>query len=918
MGYQSEAQLENLLIQRLKQQDFNEVKIEDYDRLVENFKEKFSLFNADKLKDNPLTDKEWQRVMNDILGRSVFGSAKKLRDKVCIKREDETDLYLDMLNTTDISKNIFEVTHQTTVIGKYTNRYDVTLLINGLPIVQIELKRRGMDIKEAFNQIERYRKHSYQGLYRYIQIFVITNGVDTKYFANSDRNILYSYTFFWTNEKNERITNLNDFTQDFLTPSHLIKMISKFTVLNDTDKVLIIMRPYQVYAAEALVRRATETNLNAYVWHTTGSGKTLTSFKVAEILSHNPKIKKVFFLVDRKDLDSQTVSEFNKFAEGSVDTTDKTSVLVKQIKDKNTHLIVTTIQKMARAITNSKYESVMSAYKDEKVVFIIDECHRSQFGQMHKDIVKFFTKAQFFGFTGTPRFKENASQDKRTTADLFDKCVHSYLIKEAINDNNVLGFHVEYISTFDGQYDEYDDTMVEGIDTKEVYMADERISLVANHIIQNHNMKTQNRKYTAIFATESIDALIKYYDEFKSIDHDLKIAAIFSYGANEESEGKDEHSRDALERIIADYNKMFRTNYSTNTFNAYNTDISKKVKSKQIDILIVVNMYLTGFDSKPLNTLYVDKWLKYHDLLQAFSRTNRVEEQTKVFGNIVCYRNLKKRTDEAICLFSQTNSVDDVLMKDYDYYLDRFNDCVQALYTVAKTPSDVDSIQSEEEKRKFILIFKEISKLLLILKTFVEFSFDKEKMFMSEQTYEDFKSKYYLIYDQVKRQQKENVSILNDIDFSIELMETDRINVAYIMNLIRSIEFTNKEQKEKDIDHILSELDRADNPELRKKVDLIKAFLEQVVPDLSDGSEVDEAYIDFEDTKRNQEIEAFTEKEDLDIDFVKEQISEYEFTGIINKDDVRNGINRPLPFLKKKKLTERIIEFIKDLVNKFQ
>ena len=360
------------------------------------------------------------------------------------------------------------------------------------------------------------------------------------------------------------------------------------------------------------------------------------------------------------------------------------------------------------------------------------------------------------------------------------------------------------------------------------------------------------------------------------------------------------------------------TKFSTDTFQAYFKDLSRKIKNAEVDIVLVVNMFLTGFDSKPLNTLYVDKWLKYHELLQAFSRTNRVEEQTKVFGNIVCYRNLKKRTDEAICLFSQTNSVDDVLMKDYDYYLDKFNDCVQMLYTVAKTPADVDSIQSEEEKRKFILIFKEISKLLLILKTFVEFSFDKEKMFMSEQTYEDFKSKYYLIYDQVKRQEKNNVSILNDIDFAIELMETDRINVAYIMNLIRSIEFTNKEQKEKDIDHILSELDRADNPELRKKVDLIKAFLQEVVPELSDGSEVDEAYGNFEDTKRNKEIEDFSQTEELDIDFVKEQISEYEFTGIINKESVREGINKPLPFLKKKKLTERIIAFIKDLVNRFE
>lgn len=919
MGYQSEAQLEEQLIQRLKNQDYELVNIPDYDALIENFKNQFTILNKDKLS-KPLTDKEWERIFNEILGKSVFQSAKILRDKICIKREDESDLYLQLIETVDISKNIFQVTHQTTVVGKYSNRYDVTLLVNGLPLVQIELKRRGMDIKEAFNQIERYRKHSYQGLYRYIQIFVISNGVDTKYFANSDRDLLFSLTFFWTDEENVRITNLNDFTFTFLNKNHIIKMISKFTIVNDTDKLLMIMRPYQVYAAEALVRRAIDTNKNAFVWHTTGSGKTLTSFKVAQILANNPKIKKVFFLVDRKDLDTQTISEFNKFEEGSVDTTSQTNVLVKQIKDKNRQLIVTTIQKMSNAISKEKYKDVMNLYKDEKVIFIIDECHRSQFGEMHKTIKDHFSKAQFFGFTGTPRFKENASQDKRTTADLFDKCVHSYLIKEAIHDNNVLGFHVEYIKTFEGQYDEEDPTLVEGIDTNEVYSAPQRISLVANHIIQNHNMKTRNGQYTAIFATDSIPSLIKYYDEFKTIDHNYKIAAVFSYGANEDAEGKDEHSRDALERIITDYNKMFRTNFSTDTFNAYNTDISKKIKSKQIDILIVVNMYLTGFDSKPLNTLYVDKWLKYHDLLQAFSRTNRVEKSTKPFGNIVCYRNIKKRTDEAICLFSKTDTVDDVLMKDYDYYLKLYNDYVHKLLQIAPTPASIDSMQSEIEQREFIVVFRELSKLLLILKTFVEFNLEKDQLALSEQNYEDYKSKYHLIYESVKNtKEAEKVSILDDIDFAIELMESDKINVAYIMNLIRNIEFKNKEQREKDVEHIIGELDRTDNANLRKKVDLLKTFLETVVPTLSDGNEVDEAYSNFEDKERNREIEEFSSKEDIDVKFVKEQISEYEFTGIINKESVREGIEKPLPFLKKKKkLTERIIDFIKSIVDKFE
>ena len=392
-------------------------------------------------------------------------------------------------------------------------------------------------------------------------------------------------------------------------------------ITNETDKLLMVMRPYQIYAVESLVTRAFETNNNGYIWHTTGSGKTLTSFKASQILAKEPNIKKVFFLVDRKDLDAQTVSEFNKFEHDSVDITDRTDTLIKQIKDINKPLIVTTIQKMANAIKNDKYSKIMEQYKDDKVVFIIDECHRSQFGDMHKSINKHFTNAQYFGFTGTPRFFENRSQEGRVTADLFEKCLHHYLIKDAINDGNVLGFSVEYIKTFDGDIDESDDTKVSSIDKEEVFMHDERIANIANHIVQIHNSKTRNKEYTAILTVQSIPMLIKYYDKFKEIEHDLKIAGIFSFGANEDLEGKDEHSRDSLERIISDYNKIFNTNYSTDTFSSYFADVSKKVKSSNIDILIVVNMFLTGFDSKTLNTLYVDKNLKYHDLVQAYSRS---------------------------------------------------------------------------------------------------------------------------------------------------------------------------------------------------------------------------------------------------------------------------------------------------------
>lgn len=393
MAYQSEAELENLLIEQLKNQGYESANIQNYEELEANFKEQFARFNAAKL-DKPLTDKEWERVLNHLLGKSVFQSAKILRDKFILECDDGKKIYLSLLDE-DHTKNIFQVTHQTTVVGKYVNRYDVTLLVNGLPLVQIELKRRGVDIKEAVNQVMRYKKHSYNGLYHFIQTFVVSNGVDTNYFANSDKELLYSLAFFWTDENNIRITNLKEFSVSFLARDHIIKMLTKFTILNDTDKLMMIMRPYQVYAVEALVRQATLTDKNAYIWHTTGAGKTLTSFKTAQILASNPNIKKVIFLVDRKDLDSQTTEEFNKFELGSVDATDKTNVLVKQIKDKNKQLIVTTIQKMSNAIKRPQHAKVMELYKDEKVVFIIDECHRSQFGEMHKDIVRHFHKAQF-------------------------------------------------------------------------------------------------------------------------------------------------------------------------------------------------------------------------------------------------------------------------------------------------------------------------------------------------------------------------------------------------------------------------------------------------------------------------------------------------------------------------------------------
>lgn len=926
MSYQSEAELEKQLIAKLTTQGYAYIKMDEYQSLENNFRVQLNLLNKGVLDEKELSDKEFERVLTYLNGKTVYQSAKQLRDQFILDRDDGTQVYLHFLDENP-ENNIYQVTNQVTVQGKYVNRYDVTILINGLPLVQIELKRRGVEINKAIDQIDRYRQHSFKELFKYIQIFVVSNGVETRYFANTNESrILKSLTFYWTKEDNERINILDNFSSAFLERNRLVKMLTKYMVINDTDKNLIVMRPYQVYATEALIRQALNTNSNGYIWHTTGSGKTLTSWKCANLLKKEPSISKVFFLIDRKDLDTQTTEEFNKFEKGCVDNTDDTKVLVEQMGNPNKKLIVATIQKMAKALNTPKYQETMDKFKDCKVVFIIDECHRSQFGEMHTQIKKHFTKAQYFGFTGTPRFIENKSQDGRTTADIFQKLLHSYLIKNAIHDHNVLGFSIEYIQTYEGEYDENDDTKVEGIDTEEVFMADERIDMIANHIINHHSLKTRNGRYTSIFATTSIPQLVKYYDVFKKLKeegkHNYNISAVYSYGSNEDLSDKEEHSRDSLDRIIKDYNEMFETNFDTNTFGAYNKDISNRLKQKknpQIDILLVVNMYLTGFDSRPLNTLYVDKNLDWHNLLQAFSRTNRVEKETKPFGNIVCYRNLKQNTDSALKLFSKTDKAEEVLFKNYEFYKEQFEQLSAELYKLASTPQAVDGLMNEDDQAKFVIAFRELSKTLLILKTFVEFEWEGLDLTMTQQSYEDYKSRYLTIHDNLSKQKKaEKVSILNDIDFSIEIIQTDKINVAYIMNLLRNIDFANPEQKEQDIKNIYKELERSDNPELRRKVDLIKQFIGEVVPKMSTDNSVDEEYSNFETEQRNKEIDDFAFENKLEPEFIRSSINDYEFTEVLDKDKIREGITSDIPYFKKKSLVEKIIEFIISNVTKYQ
>ncbi|MBU9918862.1 MAG: type I restriction endonuclease subunit R [Fusobacteriaceae bacterium] len=916
MSYQSEAKLEEKLLSQLVDMGYQKIDIKDEDALHSNFRKIVNRRNIERLGGLELSDKEFERLLIIISGKSVFESAKILRDKHVLTRDDNSKVYIELFDVAKWCINEFQVFSQITMEKTYENRYDVTILINGLPVVQIELKRSGIDVNEAFNQIDRYRKHSYKGLFRYIQIYVVSNSQETRYFSNSDNEILKSHMFYWSDANNKRINKLEDFAYDFLEKCRVSKIIARYMIINETDKQLMIMRPYQVYAVETIVDRATETGNNGYVWHTTGSGKTLTSFKASQILSNESNIEKVFFLVDRRDLDSQTIDEFNKFEPDSVDMVDSTASLVKKIKDSNKKMIVTTIQKMSNAINKNAH--VLEEYRKKRVIFIIDECHRTQFGDMHKAISSHFENAQYFGFTGTPRFPENKSQDGRVTTDIFEKCLHKYLIKDAIRDGNVLGFSVEYISTFKSHINENDETKAEAINTDEVWMADERIESVVKHIISIHDSKTRNKEYTAILTVQSIDMLVKYYDAFKNVNSNLKIAGIYTFGANEESKGIDsEHSRDSLERIMKDYNITFGTNYSTDTFKNYFSDVSKNVKKAQIDILLVVDMFLTGFDSKTLNTLYVDRNLQYHGLIQAYSRTNRVEKDTKPYGNIVCYRNLKEQTDKAIQLFSNEENTDVVLMLSYDKYIEQFQKRFEELQSIAPSPEEVDELESEEDQKVFVLAFREISKLILRLKTFTEFEFNKEKLGIDEQTFEDYKSKYFAIYDNLnKTRKKDEVSILADIDFAIEVLYTDIINVSYIMNLMRHLNLSNVSERNRGIKEIMTQLEKADSKELRLKVDLIKEFLNKVVPTLDENDNVNNAYDEFEERQKNNEIISFAAEEGIEKDSVEEKLAEYEFSGSMKREEL-------VKIFKGEGLKERVRradlleKFIKEIVEKY-
>lgn len=898
MSVENEATLEKKLIEQLNKQGFEKVTINNEEELNQNFKRQLEKHNK-----ITLSDIEFERILTHLDGGAVFDKAKKLRDKFPLDRDGEV-IYIEFFNTKEWCKNLFQVTNQVTMVGTYKNRYDVTLLINGLPLVQIELKRRGIELKEAFNQINRYHKHSFKGLFHYVQIFIISNGVNTKYYANNKLQN-FKQTFFWTDKDNKKYSNLSEFAEVFLEKCHISKMIAKYIVLNEAEKVLMVLRPYQYFAVESIIDKVENSTQNGYIWHTTGSGKTLTSYKTSQILTENNKIDKVIFVVDRKDLDYQTTKEFNSFSNGSVDGTENTVNLVKQLKSENTKLIVTTIQKLTKAIKNDKYK--IENVKDKKIVFIFDECHRSQFGQMHNQIMNFFTNHQSFGFTGTPIFAENANKF-RTTKDLFGKSLHKYLIKDAISDDNVLGFSVEYI----GKYKDKSllDIDVEAINKKEIIESDDRLDKISTYIINNHDRKTYNKEFTGIFAVNRVETLVRYYDFFKSKEHNLKIAGIFSFGVNEED--KEEHSRDSLERMMKDYNKMFDTDYSTDKFDAYYVDIAKRVKDKQIDLLLVVGMFLTGFDSKALNTLYVDKNLEYHNLIQAFSRTNRTYTEKKSFGNIVCFRNLKNKTDEAIRLYSDENALDTVLMKSYEEYLEEFNKYIEEMKEIAPDLTAIDEFESEEEKAEFIKRFRNIMRTLTKLNVFTEFKFGD--LSIEEQEFEDYKSKYLDIHDSIKNEDKEKVSVLDDIDFELELLRKDNINVAYILALLKELNPSEKGYS-KDREFILNTI--ANSPEMKSKKELIQAFIDKNLPKISDKSMVEDEFESFMNEEKIKAIDEFSQNENLKKEKIVEIVEEYDFSGKFRREILKEALNEKLKFLEKKNRVNYLVGKMKELLEKF-
>ena len=939
MSTQSEAALEAGLIATLRQMDYEYVQIVEEDNLYVNFKRQLEIHNKKQLAEvgrTSFTDEEFEKILIYLEGGTRFEKAKKLRDLYPLDTVNGQRIWVEFLNRTQWCQNEFQVSSQITVEGRKKCRYDVTILINGLPLVQIELKRRGVELKQAYNQIQRYHKTSFHGLFDYIQLFVISNGVNTRYFANNP-NSGYKFTFNWTDAANHPFNELDKFAVFFLEKCTLGKIIGKYIVLHEGDKCLMVLRPYQFYAVEKILDRVQNSNDNGYIWHTTGAGKTLTSFKAAQLVSELDDVDKVMFVVDRHDLDTQTQSEYEAFEPGAVDSTDNTDELVKRLQS-NSKIIITTIQKLNAAVSKTWYSNKIETIRHSRIVMIFDECHRSHFGDSHKKIMKFFDNAQIFGFTGTPIFTENAV-DGHTTKEIFGNCLHKYLIKDAIADENVLGFLVEY----------YHGNEVVDNDNQA------RMEEIAKFILNNFNKSTFDGEFDALFAVQSVPMLIRYYKIFKSLNPKIRIGAVFTYAANNSQDdeqtgmGTGQYAKegvgeaDELQTIMDDYNNMFGTAFTTENFRAYYDDINLRMKKKKadmkpLDLCLVVGMFLTGFDSKKLNTLYVDKNMEYHGLLQAFSRTNRVLNEKKRFGKIVCFRDLKNNVDTSIKLFSNSDNSEDIVRPPFEDVKKEYKCLATEFLKKYPTPSSIDFLQSENDKKNFVLAFRDIIRKHAEIQIYEDYSEDAEDLGMTEQQFNDYKSKYLditvgfieppVIPSVVAEDPVPygNSQGLEDIDFCLELLHSDIINVAYILELIAELDPYSNDYSEKR-QHIIDTMIK--DAGMRGKAKLIDGFIRKNVDEdkenfmsgrsKADGtSELEEHLNQYIVSERNKAVNDLADDEQISAEVLNIYIKEYDYLQKEQPEIIQKALKeKHLGLIKTRKALTRIMERLRNIIRTF-
>lgn len=987
-AYQSEAALENSLIEQLQMQAYQYLPITTEKQLIQNLRRQL-----ERLNDFEFYDQEWEQFFHSKIANKNYDIA----DKTAIIQED----HIQLLNCADGSiKNIYLIdkdnihNNHLQIINQYVDtdaaqasglesgrihRYDVTILVNGLPLVHIELKRRSIDLKEAFNQINRYSRESFWagcGLFEYVQLFVISNGTYTKYYSNTTRfshireqetskpkkgkqsSHSYEFTSWWADANNRPITDLLDFTSTFFAKHAILNILTRYCVFT-SEKLLLVMRPYQIVATERILGRINVSHnyksygtikAGGYIWHTTGSGKTLTSFKTAQLASRLPFVDKVLFVVDRKDLDYQTMKEYDKFEKGAANSNTSTAKLKKQLEDPTARIIITTIQKLSILVSKYKNHPVYG----QPVVIIFDECHRSQFGDMHIAIQKAFKKYYLFGFTGTPIFAVNASSggriDLSTTEQAFGDKLHTYTIVDAINDKNVLPFRIEYIRTM-REEENIKDEKVWNIDRERALASPERISKVVTYIREHFDQKTKRNSYyklkdrrlagfNSIFAVTSIDVAKRYYTEFRKQleglpnDQQLKVATIFSYAANEDVDGilgdenpedtamLDQSSRDFLEAAMKDYNDLFKTNFDTSSdkFQNYYKDVSQRVKDREIDLLIVVNMFLTGFDATTLNTLWVDKNLRLHGLLQAYSRTNRILNSVKTFGNIVCFRNLEDATNESIALFGDKEAGGIVLLKTFEEYyigykegdkdVEGYAELVDRL--LERFPVE-QMVIGEKNQKDFIRLYSAILKLRNILTTFDEF---EGLEIMNERDLQDYHSKYINLYHEFRNQKKgDSENINDDIIFEMELIKQVEINIDYILELIRQYHEGNSKDTE-----IIVKINKAvgSSLELRSKKDLIEQFIDSLTP----SNDVDDSWHEFIEKKRMEELERIIAEENLNKEETFKYIDNAFRDGYIQESGtaitrVLPPVSRFTPSGERTQKRETVLSKIKDFFQRF-